>query len=40
VILIGGFADSPSLQSYLARELAGMRNYRTDKIKLIIPKAA
>ncbi|KFZ03935.1 hypothetical protein V502_10543 [Pseudogymnoascus sp. VKM F-4520 (FW-2644)] len=40
VILIGGFADSPSLQSYLTRELAVMRNYKEDRINLILPRAA
>lgn len=40
VILIGGFADSPSLRSYLARELAVILNYKEDEIRLLVPRAA
>ncbi|OBT51183.1 hypothetical protein VE04_08148 [Pseudogymnoascus sp. 24MN13] len=40
VILIGGFADSPSLRSYITRELAMMQNHKGDRINLILPRAA
>jgi hypothetical protein len=39
IFLMGGFANSPSLRSYLARELVVMRNYNGDKIKMTIPQA-
>ncbi|PMD44863.1 hypothetical protein L207DRAFT_240865 [Hyaloscypha variabilis F] len=38
MFLTGGFANSPSLRSYLTRELAVMRNYNGDKINMTIPQ--
>ncbi|KAM0169736.1 hypothetical protein ACHAPF_009685 [Botrytis cinerea] len=39
VILIGGFGESPSLRTYLKRQLAAIRNYHNDEIKLVFPLA-
>jgi hypothetical protein len=39
IFLMGGFANPPSLRSYLTRELAVIRNYNGDKIKMTIPQA-
>lgn len=40
MILIGGFANSFSLRSYLRKRLSWLQNYQKDDIALVLPNTS